>query len=92
MPAWALAYHESRDPVEANEAALLDAANLGRIVVRAARLLRGAGAWYDAGLRERLKRYLDAVRAELDAFADRERARRARYYGLSEPRNSGLPG
>ena len=81
VPAWALAYHESRQPVEENEAALLDAANLGRIVVRAARLLRAERAWYDAGLRARLKSYLEAVRREVESFEARERAARSRLHG-----------
>jgi multimeric flavodoxin WrbA len=81
VPAWALAYHESREPVEANEAALLDAANLGRVVVKAAKLLKAEGAWYEPRLRGRLKQYLDRVLQEVASFEHRERAARERLYG-----------
>jgi multimeric flavodoxin WrbA len=50
VPAWSLAYHERLEPVASNRAALLDAANLGRNVVLAAKLLKGGHVWYLAGL------------------------------------------
>ncbi len=76
VPAWALAYHESQTPVERNESALLDAANVGRIVVKAARLLKKEREWYSIDLRKRLARYLNTVEEEVKAYEERERMRR----------------
>ncbi len=81
VPAWALAYHESPRPVEENEAALLDAANVGRIVVKAAKLLREEREWYSARLKEKIGEWLQRVREEVSSFERHERARRERIYG-----------
>ncbi len=51
IPPWALAYyHKPEGDVLSEKSSLLDAANIGKIVVQAARALRGEKEWYDAGL------------------------------------------
>ncbi|NPA05374.1 MAG: flavodoxin family protein [Crenarchaeota archaeon] len=63
IPPWALAYyHRPEGDVLSEENALLDAANIGKIVVQAARLLKNAGEWYDAGLKKLVEEAVSELR------------------------------
>lgn len=53
IPPWALAYyHQKTGNVLEDGQAVLDAANIGKIVVQAAKAVKNTHAWYDAGLRD----------------------------------------
>ncbi|MEM1619615.1 MAG: flavodoxin family protein [Fervidicoccaceae archaeon] len=69
IPPWALAYHESPSSPLANRKALLDAANVGRVVVLAARMLnegeRAPRTWYRAD--PEYLRLLDEIVAKVGA-------------------------
>ncbi len=70
IPPWALAYYHAREGEPLNdEQAVSDAVNIGRIVVKASRLLRAAGAWYEPRVdvekyREYARRFADGWRSQ----------------------------
>ncbi len=66
IPPWALAYHAREGDVLQNTNALLDAANIGKIVVETIRLIRSKREWYDPTLLDRgnIKKILNRVREE----------------------------
>lgn len=66
VPAWSLAYHEQKTGVENNRAALLDAANVGRVVTLSAKLLKSQKTWYDASLEELVDDTLPRILGEVE--------------------------
>ncbi len=80
IPPWALAYYHSREGEPLNDdQAVMDAVNIGKIVVKAARLLRGAGAWYEP--RVELERYRGYARRFAEEWRSRQEAERKRLIG-----------
>ncbi len=80
IPAWALAYHERKESVTANKAALLDAANVGSIVVRAARLLSREKEWYRSELSVLAEEVATRAEEEAKIIAQKELASRRQLY------------
>jgi len=66
IPPWALAYYHSREGnVLLDENALLDAANVGRVVVLAAREIKKIPKWYDVELKNlvnNVRKHLAGIR------------------------------
>ncbi len=77
IPAWALAYHhdKTRDVLE-NIDAVRDAANIGRIVVRAARLLSGEQDWYTLIAAEELEEAIEYAKKEAEKWRTLEQKER----------------
>ncbi len=73
IPPWALAYYEGLGDALECEESVLDAANVGRVVVKAAVILRDAGVWYDPKIMERLGGMERAVRAVREAAKRNEK-------------------
>ena len=73
IPPWALAYHAREGDVLQNRNALLDAANIGKIVVETIKLLRSKREWYDPTLinRSNIRRIIE--RAHEEALKNREK-------------------
>ena len=65
IPPWALAYFHQKegDPLD-DPTASLDAANVGRAVVIAARELKRVNRWYDVGLKSLVEKVKEQVKAE----------------------------
>lgn len=57
IPPWALAYYQGTDDVLKSREAVMDSANIGKMVVEAAKMLKGnhLGKWYDPQILEVLK-------------------------------------
>ncbi len=67
IPPWALAYyHQKRGNVLEDESAMLDAANVGRIVVIAARALKGIDKWYEPALSKLVEKVKPLVAEEAE--------------------------
>ncbi len=66
VPAWALAYHHSKQDVLENSSAVMDAANVGLILVKAAKLLREEKEWYNPDIEDWLKDVVEEVRREAE--------------------------
>ncbi len=76
VPPWGVAYFVGQGDALGSERAVLDAANVGVCVARAARLLRGGGPWYDTRVLGRvdLARVREAIGAEYRrVWPERER-------------------
>ncbi len=77
IPPWALAYYHHREGEPLNEdQAVMDAANIGKIVVKAARLLRDAGDWYNPRLD--LRAYREYARSVAAREEERQKPERTR--------------
>ncbi len=77
IPAWALAYHHDREKdVLENKDAVRDAANLGRIVVEAARLLRRQKEWYREIPDDELVEAVEKARHEAVEWEERQLKKR----------------
>ena len=79
IPPWALAYYHHREGEPLNdEQAVMDAANIGKILVKAARLLRGAGDWYNPRLD--VKRLVEEARRMAEEERRRQLPERRRLF------------
>ena len=81
VPAWSLAYHEQKTSVESNRAALLDAANVGRVVTLSAKLLKSQKAWYDTSLDEVISSTLPEISREVGELEKEQRPLREKLWG-----------
>ncbi|OYT62099.1 MAG: NADPH-dependent FMN reductase [Thermofilum sp. ex4484_15] len=57
IPPWAMVYYVGKDDVLKVKDKLLDAANLGKIIVKAVKLLKGIKTWYDPSMLTRVESY-----------------------------------
>jgi len=74
IPPWALAYYVGEgDPLERQES-VSDAANVGALVVRLAKLIRGIEEWYDPKLLDEIggEKLIESVRREADRVREEE--------------------
>ncbi len=73
IPPWALAYHAREGDVIENKNALLDAANIGKIIVETIRLVKSKKEWYDPTLLS--KEYIKDIieKAEKEAVRNKNK-------------------
>jgi len=82
IPPWALAYyHQKASNVLEDEQVVLDAANIGKIVVQAARAVKNTGVWYDASLKEFAKKIISSKIEEWQKKQKEELETRKRLFG-----------
>ena len=64
IPPWALAYHAREGDVLENKNAVLDAANIGKIIVETTHLIRSKKRWYDPSLldKDKIKKIIEETR------------------------------
>jgi len=60
---------------------VLDAANIGKIVVQAARAVKNTGVWYDASLKEFAKKIISSKIEEWQKKQKEELETRKRLFG-----------
>ncbi|AEM38940.1 NADPH-dependent FMN reductase [Pyrolobus fumarii 1A] len=81
IPPWALAYYHHREGEPLNDTqAVMDSINIGKIVVKAARLLKNAGGWYSP--RVELERYKEYARKTAEEERARQLPERRKAMGL----------
>jgi len=78
IPPWALAYYIGTDDALEKHESVSDAANVGALAVRMAKLVRGVGRWYDAELTKELggENLIKLVAVEADKTKSVEFAKR----------------
>ncbi|MEM0014905.1 MAG: flavodoxin family protein [Zestosphaera sp.] len=85
IPPWALAYYQGTDDVLKSREAVMDAANIGKIVVEAAELVRGRPSikWYDPQIQEVLAgmNVLTKVADKARRLKDVTTSKRAEFIG-----------
>ena len=88
IPPWALAYYIGQGDALESSDSVLDAANLGYIVARAAQGHHPGDIRYDPRLLEKLggRELLRRIASEIEETYGRERAARLRLFGASNPR------
>ncbi len=78
IPAWALAYHHSLDDVLENDAAVLDAYNIGVNVCRASKMLKTEKHWYTADVD--IEKIVDSIKEEVREKSEKESEERKKLF------------